>query len=359
MPIRAELSDDHRFVVVTGDDFPTLQLEEFTNPSNIAKFRVDELINAFREGLQGADYIGVGVYGGEEFRWGVLNFKAVNFGRIEIAMEVICPAGEPSHSAVLLAKNIIERNFTDGLEFSTIRYTEYEYVWCIEFYVEHVEYEFHELFDLFDGIARLVDLENPRRVVDLGSARRALTGGVPELLVGLLENSWLDAKSQLYDLTKHSQRIELAKDVAQFANSPGGGLLVIGMRTRNSGGGDRIEKLVPTTLPGKIIERYRKTIDQRVFPPITDLEISVCKASRGELLYVYVPPQSERARPFIVEGTAAGEELYENFFMIPQRRGDASYSVSARSLHSLIAGKLLYDADDSDRNLDPQPGHSS
>jgi hypothetical protein len=70
------------------------------------------------------------------------------------------------------------------------------------------------------------------------SALDLLRAGRPDLLIGLVESPWLEAKSLAYDLSADHSRIELAQDVARFANSDEAGLLVIGLRTRKKSGRD-------------------------------------------------------------------------------------------------------------------------
>ena len=52
-------------------------------------------------------------------------------------------------------------------------------------------------------------------------------------LVGEVETTWFDAKDQPYDIDTDIGKRELARDVAAFANS-GGGVVIIGLRTAKS-----------------------------------------------------------------------------------------------------------------------------
>ncbi|MGW4750651.1 AlbA family DNA-binding domain-containing protein, partial [Streptomyces sp. NPDC004290] len=261
-----------------------------------------------------------------------------------VGAEIECMTGEPSATTQELIKEIAMRNFAAvaSARYSP-SYSDGNY-WVIECDLHDLGMSFQSIFDCLDAIARLVDIENPKRAVSAQTAFRALQGGVPELLIGLRENEWLEVKSQPYDLTIHSGRIELAKDVAQFANSPDGGLLVIGARTKDMGAGDVIQKITPLVNQPKIEERYRKAIDQRVYPPISGMKVELTQAARGSVLFIYIPPQAPTARPFIVEGAVESGEHYSNFFMIPQRHGSDVHPVSGRSVHGLLAGRLFPDA---------------
>lgn len=95
----------------------------------------------------------------------------------------------------------------------------------------------------------------------------ALRVGAPDALIGLRESSWLEFKSILPDTTRPVGKIELAKDVAQFANSPSGGLLVYGVRTKNDGKGDVAKKIVPLSLEARRLNSIRNIIERRIIHP--------------------------------------------------------------------------------------------
>ena len=86
-------------------------------------------------------------------------------------------------------------------------------------------------------------------------------GRSAELLNGEYESRDLECKSQAYDLSSSADKIEFAQDVASFANSEFGGFLVIGLKTKNDGQGDRIVRVRPLPSVPKA-SRYRKVIDQ-------------------------------------------------------------------------------------------------
>ena len=69
-------------------------------------------------------------------------------------------------------------------------------------------------------------------VSDVDGARAALRAGRPEDLLDVTECGWLDVKSGVYRLDDPASAEELAKDVAAFANTKTGGLLLIGFSTR-------------------------------------------------------------------------------------------------------------------------------
>ena len=69
-------------------------------------------------------------------------------------------------------------------------------------------------------------------VKDIGGARAALRAGAPTDLLGLAECGWLDVKAGVYRLDDPAKALELAKDVAAFANTGTGGMILVGYTTR-------------------------------------------------------------------------------------------------------------------------------
>ncbi|MDX2933067.1 AlbA family DNA-binding domain-containing protein [Streptomyces ipomoeae] len=351
MGYELELSEDGNYLLLGHPGSSSFALrggiELELEPSEIAEFQaIDFLFSAdrARRKKRKRDSLHLAAFSDSEYRWSCAVFEVSEEGSVKLGAEIECMTGEPSATTQELAKEISLRNFaaTASARYSP-SYTDGSY-WVIECDLRDLGMTFQEIFDCLDAVARLADIENPKRAVSAQTALRALLGGVPELLIGLRESEWLEVKSQPYDLTIHSERIELAKDVAQFANTPDGGLLVIGARTKDRGAGDVIQKITPLASQPKVEERYRKAIDQRIYPPISGMKVESAQVARGSVLFIYVPPQSPAAKPFIVEGAVAGSEHYENFFMIPQRRGSDVHPVSGRSVHGLLAGRLFPDA---------------
>lgn len=69
-------------------------------------------------------------------------------------------------------------------------------------------------------------------VKNLEGARAALRAGRPADLLGLAECGWLDVKAGVYLLDDDAKALELAKDVAVFANTGTGGMILVGYATR-------------------------------------------------------------------------------------------------------------------------------
>jgi hypothetical protein len=98
-----------------------------------------------------------------------------------------------------------------------------------------------------------------------------LRAGRASMLIGREENQWLEVKSAPYDLSGDYGKIELAQDVARFANAEAGGVLIVGARTR--GRPEVISAICPASLCQLSASRYRAVLDARVYPPIEGLHV--------------------------------------------------------------------------------------
>jgi len=78
-------------------------------------------------------------------------------------------------------------------------------------------------------------------VLTRDNARDLLVGGRADLLVGLPESNWLDVKSQHYNLDTDQGKISLAEAVSRFCNAEDGGIVVVGMDTKNIAGSGETE----------------------------------------------------------------------------------------------------------------------
>ncbi|MFJ6897378.1 hypothetical protein [Streptomyces hokutonensis] len=167
-------------------------------------------------------------------------------------------------------------------------------------------------------------------------------GGAPDALVGLEESDWLEVKSQGYDLDNVKDKIELAQDVSRFANSETGGILAVGYRTKKNRNGELISKCTPIYGRFAQVARYRATIDSRVFPPIDGLAIRASPHNEGWVLTVFVPPQTEENKPFLVHGAIVGGKVEGAFISIVRRRGEASIPITGPAIHSMLsAGRSI------------------
>jgi hypothetical protein len=171
----------------------------------------------------------------------------------------------------------------------------------------------------------------------------AIRAGHADVLVGARESQWLEAKSALWPLGADGGKIELAQDVARFANATGG-LIVVGAATKKRGDDDvvvRAEGIRPSLVS---LRQLRAAIDARVYPPVEGLELVVGPRTQSGnvIVLIEVPNQPSSSKPFIVHGALVGRKIEGEFVSIVRRRGEASIAMGHREIHSwLVAGRRL------------------
>jgi hypothetical protein len=195
--------------------------------------------------------------------------------------------------------------------------------------------------DVFEFVEHLRDGD-----LTAESALDLLTAGRGDLLVGLAESRWLEAKRQGYDFSTDHGKIELAQDVARFANGDNSGILVVGLQTRKRRGEEVITKTCPA-LDAFNTARYHQIIDARLFPPVQglvvrDVPARVDGGRTGHMLAIYLPTQPDELKPFLVHGAVVRGKVEGAFISIVQRRGEHSIPVTAQGIHAtLAAGRAL------------------
>jgi hypothetical protein len=197
-----------------------------------------------------------------------------------------------------------------------------------------------------DVAALLVAYE--RGEIDVIGARQLVRAGKAHLLTGLVENEWLEVKSSPYQINSAGSvstraRIELAEDVARFANGDFDAILVIGFRERRDGKASRLASLATVPLVDVDPDQYRAVIDERIVPPVDGLLVERVDMGNGRgVLMISVPPQPREMQPFLVHGTIVGDKTEGAFFSIVRRRGEASITTSAAQIHAyIVAGKAF------------------
>lgn len=182
--------------------------------------------------------------------------------------------------------------------------------------------------------------------LDAGAAFDLVRAGRADLLVGMDESDWLEAKSRPHLVESEAGRIELAQDIARFANGESPGLLVVGLTTKRRQGRDVITSVLPSR-ERYDAGRYHRTLDQRIFPPVEGLIVETASVptngnSDGHVLVFYVPAQPEELKPFLVHGAIVGDRVEGAFISIVRRRGEHSVPTRPESIHTaLAAGRAL------------------
>ena len=161
--------------------------------------------------------------------------------------------------------------------------------------------------------------------------------GHPDALLGQPESEWLEVKRQHYDLQSDYGKIRLAQTVSQFANSDVGGVVVVGLETKKRDGLDTIHAVTAMPHDRDIRRKYVQAIGHRIYPPVDDLRVEVVEAHGGDLVLIFVPPQAEELKPFLVHGSIVDGRTQGTFISIVQRRDDEALSSHPAAIHSMLA----------------------
>jgi len=166
-----------------------------------------------------------------------------------------------------------------------------------------------------------------------------IDAGFPESLVGLPENEWFEAKSQAWDLSTDFGKLELARDVARFANAPSGGLIIVGAATKKADGEETVSAVRGIDAARFLIQRARSVIEHRVYPTIAGLAIRTRPIASSDLCvaYLLIPPQDLALQPFLVRSAITGKSIDGTAISIVSRRGSGSESVGVEEFHALLA----------------------
>jgi predicted HTH transcriptional regulator len=163
-----------------------------------------------------------------------------------------------------------------------------------------------------------------------------LLAGHPSYLIGQQESEWLEVKSREYE-TGNAGDIELAQDVARFANGDSPGLLVLGFRENVREGVKVIEKMTPLRVNPGIGAKYHQMLDRRFYPPICGLNIEEVEINGGRILVIVIPEQDDNLKPFLVTGAIIDGKCEGAFISIVRRRGEHSIPVSPAAIHAALA----------------------
>jgi len=179
---------------------------------------------------------------------------------------------------------------------------------------------------------------------------KIINAGDFESLKKKIENDFFDCKRESYDLSKDSQKIELAKDVSSFANLNGGYILI----------GPKTDDNRQTHLGGEIVEissfaqslvdpnQYKNIIKNWIYPDeIHGVEVYWQKSkddSNKGILIIKIPAQKEALKPFLICKTIEEEnKISEKIFGYAERRGDASDPKKIKDIYRIMRDGLFYD----------------
>ncbi|WP_433666307.1 hypothetical protein ACQP06_21615 [Nocardia sp. CA-136227] len=164
-----------------------------------------------------------------------------------------------------------------------------------------------------------------------------LERGDVDSLIGVAESSVLDAKRTHY-AKRENGHLELAIDVASFANSGQGGVLAIGVRTvKDVLGRDILAEVGGCDIDRGAEARYRKAIDTLVFPGVEGLRMCRTASALGEVFGIFVPRQDPAKLPFIVLGGDKRDAKHSSVvFQVPVRTGESNLPMRVEAVHSAL-----------------------
>jgi hypothetical protein len=196
-----------------------------------------------------------------------------------------------------------------------------------------------DAYRLGQSVRDCVQTHAPRVLGTISGVINALSFA-PAALVGQPESTWLEVKRKPYDLEREEQRIEIAKDIAAFANA-GGGLIIFGFSTRSRSGVDVITRARSIDTSSVSPQRYSQIVRARVFPMPEKLTFVRLGDGKQGFAYIKIPHQPEELRPFFLRKTLSGSGVTSTSLTIPVRTGAEVEYGTAESIHSLIvAGRV-------------------
>lgn len=175
-----------------------------------------------------------------------------------------------------------------------------------------------------------------------------LKSGDFDRLKGLVEDEYLDFKSEFYHLSDEKNKFEFAKDVSSFANSMGG-ILVLGVET---------EKVAehPNEVATKIKlikrssfnkDKYLQLISSWIYPDLhveVDFLPSLQDNDKG-LIYIYIDAKVTTLKPFLVKKALFDNSLKSNgtAYAFFQRKGSMNQPYSVEEMQRFFKDGMRFD----------------
>jgi hypothetical protein len=174
----------------------------------------------------------------------------------------------------------------------------------------------------------------------------ALEQGDYQSILGTAESEEIDFKEAPYPLDSPRQKWELAKDVAAFANTRGG-LIVIGFRTQRAEMllVDTATRHTPVPKARILWDQYRQTIGRWVHPPVTGITprwFPPDAAQDHGVFVIVVPAQDESSKYFVVSEMVRDDGSFPGAVGIPHRQGDVIVWSKPEAVHSLLREALWW-----------------
>ena len=168
----------------------------------------------------------------------------------------------------------------------------------------------------------------------------ALDGGAFDDLLGTAEGDWVDFKSEPYRLEVPKGLWEYAKDVAAFANSQGG-LIVVGYKTVKTPVDLESKADVCRMIPKHRVDanRLKDILANTVYPEVRGVTQRWFPAGAEHtegVLVVEVPQQRDSDHPFILKRVIGTDEKDLHAHAIPIRAGASTNWMRTEALHAAL-----------------------
>lgn len=161
-----------------------------------------------------------------------------------------------------------------------------------------------------------------------------------DALKGEVEGQFLDVKGQPYKFANPEAKREFAKDVAAFANAQGGYILVgFATTTSNTMAGEEIDEVRPIPESLFDIQQHIKLLQDWLYPQPLGVDIKWVSFGQGAakgILVVFVPPQNDRSKPFLVTKTVTDRKTTDILIGYAERKLDFTESRSVEEIHHAI-----------------------
>ena len=178
--------------------------------------------------------------------------------------------------------------------------------------------------------------------------RAILESGLFDEFVGGVEDEQLECKAAPYQVQHDHQKQKLAKDVAAFANTDGG-IILIGAKTQANPMhlGDEITQICPFLQTLVDAEQWQAILRSWIYPPIQHGDIqwfpSAENPTRG-LIAIDIPTQATAQHPFLVTRTIDNQgKRIEVVFGYMERRRAHAVPLSVVELQILLRYGFRYD----------------
>ena len=181
-------------------------------------------------------------------------------------------------------------------------------------------------------------------LLNMTEVEEILASGEFDKLVGTIEHETLDGKSGIYVTTDPLGKVELTKDIAAFANSSGGYIL-IGVQTKENPQhkGEDIISVSPVKQDVCNWDSWKDIVNQHIYPSLGQHLRIKWHASRQDpskgIIAIRVSPDCESGFPYLIDHVGVGLSqgiATGKLFGFYQRIEDDSKAMRIEELRELL-----------------------